>query len=155
MKSERLEYNISLMPYEITRWFSFYCHPFHIHFIFYTQTLTTLQLDNNGIREAGSQYLADALRNNMVILILFSSLSYSSSFLHLDTHLTAAWWQSNRRSWITISRWHLAKQHGNSDPSFIARILSSSLHIDTQHIEPSSQSNRSCGGTTSCECLSK
>ncbi|CAF4797809.1 unnamed protein product, partial [Rotaria magnacalcarata] len=42
-------------------------------------TLTTLNLQCNEIRAAGAQYFADTLRKNTVNLILFSSLSYSSS----------------------------------------------------------------------------
>jgi hypothetical protein len=53
----------------------------HLHF--FTQTLTTLDLESNQIGAVGAQHLADALRNNTVILILSSSISYTH--LHFPT----------------------------------------------------------------------
>jgi hypothetical protein len=47
----------------------------YIHF--FTQTLITLNLSSNQIEEKGAQHLADALRNNTVILILSSFISHS------------------------------------------------------------------------------
>ena len=72
------------MHYEITRWFSFSLHLSlsHIYLHLYSQTLTGLYLYSNQIGDAGAQYLADALRDNKVILI-FSSSSLSHIYLHL------------------------------------------------------------------------
>lgn len=44
------------------------------------QTLTTLSLLQNEIENEGAQHLADALRNNIVPVILTSPLSCLSSF---------------------------------------------------------------------------
>jgi hypothetical protein len=52
------------------------------------QTLTTLHISGNEISGIGAQHLADALRHNTVILILFSFLAYSSSLVHIDAHRT-------------------------------------------------------------------
>jgi Ran GTPase-activating protein (RanGAP) involved in mRNA processing and transport len=49
----------------------------------FTQTLTTLDLEFNGIGDEAAQHLADALQNNTVILILSSSISYT--YLHFFT----------------------------------------------------------------------
>jgi len=47
------------------------------------QTLTTLNLDSNSISDKGAKYLADALRNNTVTIILSSFLLYS--YIHFFT----------------------------------------------------------------------
>jgi Ran GTPase-activating protein (RanGAP) involved in mRNA processing and transport len=54
------------MLYEITRWAFLSLHMFHFYLRLFTQSLTTLQLQDNGIGNKGAQYLADALRNNTV-----------------------------------------------------------------------------------------
>jgi hypothetical protein len=76
-----LEQNILLMSYGIIRSISFYLHlPFFlIHLVWLIQTLTILEFYNNQIRDAGAQYLADALQNNTVTIVLSSFISYSSS----------------------------------------------------------------------------
>jgi len=67
MKSKRQELNIWLMLYKTIWWtlFSIDLPDFWLHFHF-EQTLTTLAMGSNNIRSKGAQYLADALRNNMV-----------------------------------------------------------------------------------------
>jgi hypothetical protein len=57
----------------------------HLHFC--TQTLTTLYLSDNQIEAVGAQHLADALRNNTVIII-FIYLIYTSPLFYADTHRT-------------------------------------------------------------------
>jgi hypothetical protein len=42
----------------------------------------------NEIGVNGTQYLADALRNKVVSLIISSSVSYQSSPIHTGTHYT-------------------------------------------------------------------
>jgi hypothetical protein len=73
IKLEMLEHDRSLMFYKIIRWFLPYFHFSHIRLLLllYTQTLTTLDVGFTRIGNAGTQYLANVLRNNTVILILF------------------------------------------------------------------------------------
>ena len=63
-----------------------------------------MELAGNRIGVAGAQHFADALRVNTVILILSSSLSYSSSSLHIDTHHSGPSAESNRSRWSRTSR---------------------------------------------------
>ena len=120
--------NISLMHYEITRWFSFYFPIFQIHVVLYIQTLTKLNIGENRIGDVGAKHLANALRDNKVILILFSSLSYSCCSLHIDTHHTRPSWQLYWRCWSTMSRRCLKKQQSDSHPIFISLIFIFSTH---------------------------
>jgi len=64
----------------------------------------TLSLIENQIGDQGAQDIIEALRNNMVILILFLFLSYRSSSLHIDIDHTISWRQSNRRRQVRTHR---------------------------------------------------
>jgi hypothetical protein len=48
-----------------------------LYTLYFTQTITTLNLNNSQIGDVEAQHLADALRNNTVILILSPSISYT------------------------------------------------------------------------------
>jgi hypothetical protein len=60
----------------------------------FTQTLTTLNLENNQIGAVGAQNLADALQNNMVTLILSSSISYTHPHFFTQTLTTLKLWRN-------------------------------------------------------------
>jgi hypothetical protein len=99
IKLEIKVHNIWVMHYNRTQWDkeSFYLclsHPTVSHF---TQTLTTLNLWDNKIRDKGAQHLSDALQHNTVRLRVSSSLPFlSNGFLfYTDTHYTQPPDQSN------------------------------------------------------------
>ncbi len=54
----------------------------------FIQTLTTLHLGWNKIGDKGAQHLGDALKNNTVILILLSFISYTHLKLFIQTLTT-------------------------------------------------------------------
>ena len=79
------------------------------------QVLSTLDLGDNRIGDAGAQQLADALHNNIVSLVAFSSLlflSYPSQ--HTGSHCTSHLQKSNWRCRCSTSRSCSSKQHGRS-----------------------------------------
>lgn len=91
IQSEMLELNVWLMHYGITRYFSFSSAYTYLHL--HSQTLTKLSCFNSDqIRATGAQYLADALQDNKVIILISLHLSlYSSSYPFTDTHRTERW----------------------------------------------------------------
>ncbi len=66
MKLELKESDIWLMVYERIWWISFILLLSYIDVKFFTQTLTSLELQENQIGDEGVQYLTDALKNNQV-----------------------------------------------------------------------------------------
>ncbi|CAF3017141.1 unnamed protein product [Rotaria sp. Silwood2] len=60
-------------------------------------TLTNFHLRANRVGVKGARHVVDALRSNKVNHVLFSSLSFSSSLFHTDTHRTRSLIRSNRR----------------------------------------------------------
>ena len=88
--------NISLMLFETTWQVSLsYCLSQFYVLLFNAQALTTLDLDQNQIGDVGAQHLADALRNNTVSLILFSSLS--RFYLLLNAQVLTTFYLSNNQ----------------------------------------------------------
>src|ERR1700722_741712 len=100
------------MLYRTTRRTTFSTHLSHYHLQFFTQTLTTLDLSSNQIGEQGAQHLANALGNNTVNHLLYSSISLPSALFHTDTHHARPPGQSNRRARDTTSRQCFRQQHG-------------------------------------------
>ncbi len=80
IKLETRVHSTSLMYCERTRWFLLFLHASSIQCVFFKQILTELDLGYNFIGDHGGQLLADALRENTVILIYTSFYRYS---LHL------------------------------------------------------------------------
>ena len=70
----------------------------------------------------GAQALAVALRQNKVTHHPDSSLSYSSSSLHTDTHRTLPWRESNRSKWGTSSSRCITREQGDPSSRFISLI---------------------------------
>ena len=62
---------------------------------FSTQTLTTLDLSENGIGDEGAQHLADGLRKNKVSMIGFRCVSYKRVEISTQT-LMALYLQVNK-----------------------------------------------------------
>jgi hypothetical protein len=61
----------------------------YVYLHFFTQALTRLHLELNGIGDNGAKYLADALESNTVTFILFESILHV--YLHffcIDIHHT-------------------------------------------------------------------
>ncbi len=79
-------------------------HLSHIHFYYFSQTLTSLHLSNNQIADQGIQYLSNALQNIEVKQIFSASFSHSFLLFPTDTHFTPPLQQSNRSSRNTISQ---------------------------------------------------
>jgi len=117
------------MACDTTGWFCFYFHQSRIQLFPYSQKLTMLYLDGNKIGDNGTQYLADGLRNNTVIIILSPYLLFLSTSRYIDAHDTLPSKQSNRRHRSTTPRRCLAIQHGDSDSIFINHV-SNFFHID-------------------------
>ncbi len=61
------------------------------------QILMVIYLGSNNIGEKGAQYHGDALRNNAVIFIVFSSISYTSPSIFAETDHTQSGIESNWR----------------------------------------------------------
>jgi hypothetical protein len=123
------EHNISLMHYEVIRWVSVSLLLSHIHIAtFFTQTLTTLTLLINKIAAVGAQYLADALRNNTVSLILSSSISYTH--LHVFTQ-TLTTLDLNYNQIGDAGAQYLADALRNNT---VTLILSSSISYTHRHV---------------------
>ncbi len=55
------------------------------------QTLITLNLEFNQITDEGAQHLANALYQNRVRLVLYSSISYASLSFNTDTYYIESW----------------------------------------------------------------
>jgi Ran GTPase-activating protein (RanGAP) involved in mRNA processing and transport len=100
-------------------------HLTHLHF--FIQTLTKLHLSNNQIGDAGAQHLADALRNNTVILILSSSISYTHLHFFIQTLTTL---DLNHNQIGDAGAQHLADALRNNT---VTLILSSSISYTHLH----------------------
>ncbi len=85
MKSELKESDIWLMVYERIWWISFVLFLSYIHVNFFTQTLTSLDLQQNQIGDEGVQYLTDALKNNQVSFFFFLFFSRFDSHFFIQT----------------------------------------------------------------------
>jgi Ran GTPase-activating protein (RanGAP) involved in mRNA processing and transport len=97
------------MLYDITWWTSLHLSRFYFHF--FIQGLQELDLRANELRDEGTQYLADVLRDNTVNLSIYVSCSFSfvlqrhSPNSPLTTMKSVA---KERNVWLTcceITRW--------------------------------------------------
>jgi hypothetical protein len=116
-----------VLHYDITQWDqeSFHLSLSHSTVSYFTQTLTTLNLWNNGIGVQGAQHLSDALRQNTVRPRVFSSLPFSSNgfLFYTDTHYTQPRRQWNRRSRRTTSEWCITTEHSETKSLFSSSFL--------------------------------
>lgn len=81
-----LEQNVLLMPYEIILWFPLHFRLTHIHSVSHIQILIKLNLSWNEIGNVGAQHLGDAIRNDMVIILVVLFISYLFIFQQVDNY---------------------------------------------------------------------
>ena len=131
----------------------------HIYLHLYSQTLTRLDLSSNQIGDAGAQYLADALRDNKVILIFSSSLSLISIFISIHRHSPCCTLTAIKSEMLELN---ISLMHYE-----ITRWFSFSLHLSLSHIylhlysqtltrlNLSCESNRRCWSSISRWCITR
>lgn len=59
-------------------------------FILYLQTLTTLNIPHNQIKDEGAKYFAEVLQQNTVSRIVLSIISSAISQFYVDTYCTGS-----------------------------------------------------------------
>ena len=89
-----------------TSFSSSYCIQHHT----ISQTLATLSLLSNDIRDAGAKSLAEALKINQVRRSAFFLMIHWTSLFLTDSHRTGSWRQCYRHCRSTVTCWNFDEQ---------------------------------------------
>lgn len=123
--SERMERNISVMPYGGTWWEKKNLLPlFSIIVCYLSQALTRLDLGLSEIGDKGAQYLSEALQTNTVT----EKESYWSNFcccslFFTDTYYTEHQQQLYWRERHTIFEWDITNKHSEREILLLIDVL--------------------------------